>query len=248
MRTEVRRRTVGPLAVAALCLAVLAPSPVRRGATRQAEGRVGALPRPSPQWRFADESDRAAFRAWFLVLSDAQFYRPTPDVADCAGLVRHAVREALRPHTPDWLRRFLVPGMPVFAEVRHRPSPRGDSVPLFRSSEDGGPLAEFADARTIVGYNARALGRDPSSARPGDLLYFHQDAAAAPDHLMIYLGPSVFDRSASDWVVYHTGPDGGRPGETRKVRLADLLRHPSPRWRPAPSNPSFVGVFRLALL
>jgi uncharacterized protein len=210
-------------------------------------GAVAGRERPAAQLRLGDESDRAAFRAWFLVLADAQFYRPTPDVADCAGLVRHSAREALRPHTPDWLRRFLIPGMPVYAEVRQRPSAQGDSIPLFRTSPDG-RASEFADARTIVGYNARALGRDASSVRPGDLLYFHQDAAAAPDHLMIYLGPSVFDRSAQDWVVYHTGPDGSRPGETRKVRLADLLRHPAARWRPLASNPAFVGIFRLALL
>jgi uncharacterized protein len=205
-----------------------------------------ALP-DARQLRLADESDRAAFRAWFLVLADAQFYRPTADVTDCAGLVRHAAREALRPHTPDWLARFLIPGMPEYAEVRGRPTARGDSLPLFLASPDG-RASEFADARTIVGYNARALGRDASAARPGDLLYFHQEAAATPDHLMIYLGPSVFDRSAQDWVVYHTGPDGGRPGEVRKTRLADLLRHPSARWRPLASNPAFAGVFRLAFL
>ena len=48
--------------------------------------------------RLLDESDRASFRAWFVFLADAQFYRPTADVTDCAGLVRHAVREALRAH------------------------------------------------------------------------------------------------------------------------------------------------------
>jgi uncharacterized protein len=198
-------------------------------------------------FRFADESDRAAFRAWFLVLADAQFYRPTSDVGDCSGLVRHAAREALRPHTPDWLRRFMIPGMPAYPEVRQRPVPRGGILPLFRVSPDGA-ASEFADARTIVGYNARAVGRDVSSARPGDLLYFHQDAARAPDHLMIYLGPSVLDRSATDWVVYHTGPDGARSGEVRKTRLADLRQHPAARWRPVASNPAFVGVFRLGLL
>ncbi len=197
--------------------------------------------------RAGDESDRAAFTAWFLVLADAQFYRPTPDVPDCAALVRHAAREALRPHTPDWLRRFLLPGMPTYPEVRHRPTPDGDNVPIFRVSP-GGQRAEFADARTIVRYNARALGRDAAVARPGDLLYFRQDEASASDHVMIYIGPSVFDRSAADWVVYHTGPDRGRPGEMRKVRLAHLLRHPAARWRPTPANPGFVGVFRLAIL
>jgi len=198
------------------------------------------------QFRPADESDRASFRAWFLALADAQFYRPTPDVTDCAGLVRHAAREALRPHSPDWLRRFLLPGMPAYPEVRRRPSAGRDGLALFRVPDGG--LAEFADARTIVRYNARALGRDCLAARPGDLLYFHQDGQSAPDHLMIYLGPSVFDRSATDWVVYHTGPEGQHSGEVRKTRLADLLQHPAPRWRPLASNPAFVGVFRLAIL
>src|SRR5690606_28520573 len=50
--------------------------------------------------------DRAAFRGWFTLLADAQFYRPTADVVDCAALVRHAAREALREHTREWLRRF----------------------------------------------------------------------------------------------------------------------------------------------
>lgn len=208
---------------------------------------AAALLAQASQPLLRDESDRAACRAWFLVLADAQFYRPTRDVADCAGLVRHAAREALRPHTPDWLRRFLLPGMPTYPEVRQRPVPRGEAFPLFRVSPEGA-RAEFADARTIVRYNARALGRDAAAARPGDLFYFRQPSGAVPDHLMIYIGPSVFDRSAADWVVYHTGPDQGRPGEVRKVRLADLLRHPAARWRPIRSNPAFVGIFRLAFL
>ena len=53
-----------------------------------------------------DAEDRAAFLAWFTLLADAQFYRPTTDVVDCAALVRHAAREALREHTPEWLRRI----------------------------------------------------------------------------------------------------------------------------------------------
>ncbi len=65
---------------------------------------------------------------------------------------------------------------------------------------------------------------------------------------MVFVGPSVFDPSARDWVVYHTGPDGASTGEVRKVRAQDLERHPAPRWRPVPDNPVFVGVFRLAFL
>src|SRR4029079_8901762 len=119
--------------------------------------------------------------------------------------------------------------------------------PLFRISSDStAPLAEFADARTIIRYNARVVARDARALRPGALLYFQQPSQSEPDHLMIYIGPSRFDASATDFLVYHTGPAAtGKPGEMRKVRLADLLKHPSPRWRPLPSNERFVGVFRL---
>ena len=65
---------------------------------------------------------------------------------------------------------------------------------------------------------------------------------------MVFVGRSFFEPAHADWVVYHTGPSDGGPGEVRKVRLADLLRHPAPRWRPVPSNPQFVGVFRLTAL
>ena len=84
--------------------------------------------------------------------------------------------------------------------------------------------------------------------RPGDLLYFHQPGQREPDHLMVFVGRSHFETDGDDWVVYHTGPLDGGPGEVRKVRLSTLAQHPAPRWRPLASNPSFVGVFRLAML
>jgi uncharacterized protein YfaT (DUF1175 family) len=96
--------------------------------------------------------------------------------------------------------------------------------------------------------NARSLGRDAGVARPGDLLYFRQEGAGSPDHLMVFVGQSSFDAAHRDWVVYHTGPQGKAPGEMRKVSLADLQRHPAARWRPIRSNPAFAGVFRLNIL
>jgi uncharacterized protein YfaT (DUF1175 family) len=69
--------------------------------------------------------------------------------------------------------------------------------------------------------------------------------------VMVFVGPSAFEADGLDWVVYHTGPfvatgtTPASPGEVRKARLADLARHPSPRWRPAMGNPHFIGVFRL---
>src|SRR4029079_8161993 len=100
--------------------------------------------------------------------------------------------------------------------------------PLFRISSDStAPLAEFADARTIIRYNARVVARDARALRPGALLYFQQPSQSEPDHLMIYVGPSRFDASAADFLVYHTGPaDAGAPGEMREVRLGGLVEQP----------------------
>jgi uncharacterized protein YfaT (DUF1175 family) len=206
---------------------------------------------PAAAIRLADESDRAAFRSWFVFLADAQFYRGAPDVTDCAALVRHAFREALRAHTPEWTRTARLPLVPAFPDVRRPPKPHGVAWPLFQVTDGPAPsYAEFADARTIIRLNTRRVGRDLDGLRPGDLIYFRQPEQDQPDHLMIFVGRSIFDQSADDWIVYHTGPieSGPTGGEVRKVRLADLLRHPSPRWRPRTDNPRFVGIFRLALL
>jgi uncharacterized protein YfaT (DUF1175 family) len=201
------------------------------------------------QVRLADDSDRAAFRAWFVLLADAQFERQTDDVIDCAALVRHAFREALRAHTPEWVRAARLPFAPQFADVRSAPRPSREGWPLFRVAAAPAPkYAEFADAKTLIHLNSHHVGRDTRALRPGDLLYFHQPMQTAPDHLMVYVGRSQFEMDGDDWVVYHTGPVDGGPGEVRKVRLSTLAQHPSTRWRPIVSNPQFVGIFRLATL
>lgn len=222
------RKTAAAVAVCALCAA--------------------AVPLAA-QVRLADESDRAAFRAWFVLLADAQFERPTDDVRDCAALVRHAVREALRAHTPEWVRRSGLPFTPQFADVRSTPRAGDAGLPLFRISDAPVPkYAEFADAKTLIRLNARPLGRDARALRAGDLLYFRQPGQQEPDHLMVFVGRSHFETDGDDWVVYHTGPLDGGPGEVRKVRLSTLAQHPAPRWRPLTSNPNFIGVFRLGML
>lgn len=195
-----------------------------------------------------DDSDRAAFRAWFTYLADTQFERRTTDVTDCASLVRYAFREALRPHTPAWFQAAKLPRLVSFPDVRRTPPMRDGALMLFKIGTSPERYAEFADAETIVGLNARRIGRDAHTAQAGDLLYFRHDDAASPSHLMVVVGESRFDRERHDWLVYHTGPDGGSPGEVRKVSLGDLERHPSPRWRPVAANREFVGVFRLTIL
>jgi len=92
------------------------------------------------------------------------------------------------------------------------------------------------------------VGRDVSRARPGDLLFFRQEGHDLPFHAMIFLGPSQNDGGAEPRVVYHTGPMGKSAGEVRRPTLAQLLDFPDPRWRPVPSNPSFLGVYRWNIL
>jgi uncharacterized protein YfaT (DUF1175 family) len=41
---------------------------------------------------------------------------------------------------------------------------------------------------------------------------------------------------------------GKKPGEMRRVRLEELLQHPSPRWRPVEGNRNFLGVYRWNIL
>ncbi len=208
---------------------------------------LSAAPAPA-QVRLADESDRAAFRSWFVLLADAQFEERAPEVTDCAALVRFAFREALRAHTPEWARLVALPFTPRFPDVRSAPVAGPGGWPLFRLDADGTQYGEFADAQTLITQNAVPAGRDAARARPGDLLYFRQPGQSQPDHIMVMVGRSFFAPEADDWVVYHTGPSDDDPGEVRKVRLSTLVQHPAPRWRPIAANPRFVGVFRLTAL
>jgi uncharacterized protein YfaT (DUF1175 family) len=202
------------------------------------------------QMRLADESDRQAFRAWFVYIADARFERPAPDIIDCASFVRHAWREALRRHDAEWRRTAGLPLVPALPDVRKPPPASERAWPLFRVAQNPAtPLREFADARTLIRFNTRPVARTVAAARPGDLLYFRQDGQQQPDHLMIVIGRSRFDPLGDDFLVYHTGRESAtNPGELRKVRVADLLRHPAPRWRPVADNPNFVGVFRPSIL
>jgi uncharacterized protein YfaT (DUF1175 family) len=111
-----------------------------------------------------------------------------------------------------------------------------------------GELAEFADAKTLKRLNSRWVSRDLAGARRGDLLFFRQEQQTLPFHAMIFVGQSHFDRAPGEWIVYHTGPTGDDPGEMRRVTASELKAHREPRWRPLPSNSSFLGVYRWNIL
>ena len=210
--------------------------------------------------RLQNEEDRIAFRHWFAFLAESVYVEDEKDrpaeVDDCAALIRFAYREALRKHDASWANQWHLEQLPAAPPVRKYEYPHTAlGTGLFRTrpgaftpaDATNGAFAEFADADSLRRYNAHFVSRDPGAARPGDLFFFRQQGHRMPFHTMIYLGESSFSQG-SNWLIYHTGPDGKRPGEIRRVTVTDLQQHPEFNWRPAPQNPAFLGVYRWNIL
>jgi len=211
--------------------------------------------------RLHDAADRAAFRGWFTLLAEAEYYRHQTlgEIDDCAALLRYAYREALRVHDSAWAKAVALPVAPSAGQIRQFQYPYTPlGAGLFRIREgsfaaddlNNGAFAQFADAETLWRRNSHFVGRDIARARPGDLLFFRQEGHNFPFHAMIFLGPSQIESESGGepLVIYHTGPIGKSPGELRRPTLAQLMNFPDPRWRPVPSNPSFLGVYRWNIL
>jgi uncharacterized protein YfaT (DUF1175 family) len=222
--------------------------------------------------RLDSPPDQEAFRRWFTLIAEYQSLRPPAEVPaeidDCAALLRYSYRNALREHDAAWVQENgIVPpsALPSIEKYRYPMTPLGAA--LFRvrpgpfRAEDlkDGAFAEFADAKTLKDFNAYFLSRDVRVARPGDILFFRQLEQDSPFHSMIFVGRSQWllgdgpvraslESGADDFLVYDTGPIGKDRGEMRRMRLADLLRYPSPRWRPVPGNSNFLGVYRWNIL
>lgn len=112
-----------------------------------------------------------------------------------------------------------------------------------------GSRAEFADAENLMRYNSTLVSQDLRVAQAADLLFYRQLEPHQPWHAMIYLGQSIVQpRDPARYLVYHTGPSPGDPGEIRRPSTNELLRHPEPRWRPVAGNRNFLGVFRWNIL
>ena len=210
--------------------------------------------------RLHDAADRAAFRRWFTLLAETQFeagHSSRAEIDDCAALLRYAYRESLKQHDSAWAKDVALPAAPAAGDIRQYQYPYTPlGAGLFRvrdgafTADDlaNGSFAQFADAKTLRRHNSYLVGRDIARARPGDLLFFRQQGHDLPFHAMIYLGPSQIDAGGAPLVVYHTGPIGNTAGEIRRPTLAQLMDFPDPRWRPVPSNPSFLGVYRWNIL
>ena len=206
-------------------------------------------------------NDRENFRRWFTWVAEMQFYNLSDqwniEQRDCAGLVRFAFREALRPHDRLWFQRMgenydpVAPDLsPKIADTLNGKFFRTTSGTYTPTDVVDGRFSEFADAQTLKTFNVDFIGRDRTQAKPGDLLFFHQPwVQKYPFHVMIFLGePRVASEGTHDWVVYHTGASPNDAGTVKKVRLAVLDQHPDKRWRPVSTNPNFLGFFRLKIL
>ncbi|MGA2194397.1 MAG: DUF1175 family protein [Bryobacteraceae bacterium] len=208
--------------------------------------------------RLDDDQDRLAFRRWFTFLAETQYFQ-APDarpaeIDDCAALIRYAYRETFRAHDPGWAEAAGVPVVPAFdppGKYRYPYTPlaaglfRVRAGPLAPGDFSSGAFAQFADAQTLRRFNTRFLTRDLTLAQSGDLLFFHHDATF---HSMIYLGRSQLRPDGNLYVVYHTGPDRGGPGEIKRLTLQELLHFPQLDWRPLAANPNFLGVYRWNIL
>jgi hypothetical protein len=209
----------------------------------------------TPDWmRLHSATDRQAFRFWFTALvnraADVEPNQLPPEIIDCASLLRYAYRESLSLHDVRWYTQFSDEQTPGLASVQQWSYPNTLlGLGLFRirpgpfrvTDVTDGTFAQFADAKTLIQANTFFVSRDMQAARPGDLIFFRLLETDSQYHSMVVT-------EHSEWVVYHTGPIDNHPGEMRRVLLSDLLHHPDPRWRPTPSNPNFLGVYRWNIL
>lgn len=196
-----------------------------------------------PEAKLSTESDRDAFRRWTCAVA-----MRTAGARDCADLMNIAYREALKRHDQAWRDAS---GWMASVEDPAKDVSLGYPVPIlgtrlhravdgpFDPAAVGSQFAPYATSQALREFNARRLGKDLSSLKDGDLLFFQHPWQVLPDHGMLYCGGLL---------VYHTGPSPAGPGRVKRVRLERLLAHPDPRWRPVPSNPYFLGVYRWKIL
>ena len=182
--------------------------------------------------RLHDPADRVAFRRWFTFLAEAQYFRGRAlpaEIDDCAALLRFAYREALRPHDAVWAHQMALPAPASASDIQQYQYPYTPlAAALFRvrggsfQANDlrDGAFAQFADVETLWRHNTHFVGHDLARARPGDLLFFRQDASRMPFHAMIFLGQSQIEHGNEQYVVYHTGPKRALRGRNSPARIA----------------------------
>ncbi|MET1079228.1 MAG: DUF1175 family protein [Pseudomonas sp.] len=183
-----------------------------------------------------DAAQSQVFRAWFVRIAQEQLRQgPSPrwQQQDCAGLVRFAANEALKPHDAKWLRanglsnRYLPPELALLPAQRNLAQ---------QWQQGGGQVGPYVNAIKLIQYNSHFLGRELNQARPGDLMFFDQ---GDEQHLMIWMGREI---------AYHTGSSTPTDNGMRSVSMQQLMTWKDTRWIPDASNPNFIGIYRLHFL
>jgi uncharacterized protein YfaT (DUF1175 family) len=211
--------------------------------------------------RLDTEEDQRSFRRWFTFLAEVQFFTPakqrTPEIRDCAALLRYCYREALRSHDSAWAAQCQLLLLPAAESVRKYQYPftplranlfRLQSGPFTPGDLNAGRFGQFANAKTLREFNTFLVSRDVKRASPGDLLFYRRVGTPAVYHSMIFIGRSQITPSPFTYVVYNTGPEGASEGEMRRLTISDLMQFPDPQWRPIAANPQFLGVYRWNIL
>ncbi|MBF0114057.1 MAG: DUF1175 family protein [Magnetococcales bacterium] len=176
------------------------------------------------------------FRSWFVRIVAEQLRQgPSPRWfhRDCAGLVRFAVHETLRPHDAQWrqsnglLQARLPPELTL--------SPDQQQLGQRWWNSDGRQEA-YVSALALVQENSRFVSRNTLQARPGDLLFYDQ---GDDQHVMIWMG---------DAVAYHRGSTSRNDNGMRLIPWPDLLNWKDSRWQPREDNANFLGIYSFSFL
>jgi uncharacterized protein YfaT (DUF1175 family) len=187
-------RLAAHITLGLLLAAAFSNSACRKGAQSKTRATVIAASAPPAETRWDDSDrdgipdgaelraygDRENFRRWFTSIAELQFYRASAawneGQRDCAGLVRFAWRESLRPHDRAWFRKMGAEYDAVAPDVRAYSLERGPlqerifrtSFGSFEESDlNGETFSEFADARTLKEFNTEFVSRERKEARPG---------------------------------------------------------------------------------
>ncbi len=188
--------------------------------------------------------DNASFRESVAEVALAQQNsmnpRWNPSQRDCAGLVRFAYREAMKPRSDQQRIDLQLPQALAFPPVSVAARMHFPEYPsLWRSG--GGTYQDFADARTLLEQNFDPISKNVSDAESADVIAYRR--SLAPEdvlHLMLAVRrPS----SRALLAVYHSGA-AAPEGQVRIVQAESLFAADDPTWRPVPQNPHFLGVYR----
>lgn len=189
------------------------------------------------------ESDRQAFRDWFVRISLSQYLKENSSwnrqERDCSGLVRFSYKEALKEHDLVWQQKtgiVLDKNLPDVREFKYPDIPV-IGINIFRVGE--AEFAQFADAENLEKYQTSFASRHIESGLPGDILFFRSDRGEGTNYHSMIL---VEEDGENPLLLYHTGSERG----IKLIRAKELSK--SDTFSPEEKNRSFLGVYRFRIL